>query len=127
MTSPSVYISFDKVYANNACGKPVGRTHSGTILALQPDELSSVVGGYGTMYSTDAIDGYHSSPYYIAHSFTIADLNWPIPVSAYMNQPRCQYGPFQNCTIILDDYSPVLAVPPAVRDMDPVSINCKSV
>lgn len=125
LTSGSVYISFNTAYAKDACGTQVGGRYPGAILAMDPKSLSTVNMIWGTMYSTNNLDPFHSSPYLIASSFNLADLNFPVPASAYMAQPKCQNGPFQKCTIVLDDYNPLLEVPPQIRNLDPAWKDCE--
>lgn len=125
LTSGSVYISFNTAYANDACGTQVGGRYPGAILAMDPKSLSTVNMIWGTMYSSNNLDPFHSSPYLIASSFNLADLNFPVPASAYMAQPKCQNGPFQKCTIVLDDYNPLLEVPPQIRNLDPAWKDCE--
>ncbi|KAI6893159.1 hypothetical protein KC318_g12886 [Hortaea werneckii] len=127
LTSPSVYISFHTAYANNECGSQVGNRYPGAILPLNPDELSSVYGLYGTLYST-LLDPLFPVPvtsaYLKAASFNLADLNWPVPVSAYQNQPKFKLGG-EIFSVVFDDYRPVLAVPPQIREMDPAWKTCE--
>ncbi|KAK4501401.1 hypothetical protein PRZ48_007210 [Zasmidium cellare] len=126
LTSPSVYISFHTAYAMNACGTQIGQRYPGAILALNPNSLSSINMIWGTMYSSQAADPFASgSPYLIASSFNLADMQWPVPASAYMAQPKCQDGPFGRCSVILDDYNPLLEVPVEVRAMDPAWKSCE--
>ncbi|KAI7229314.1 hypothetical protein KC330_g7503 [Hortaea werneckii] len=127
LTSPSVYISFHTAYANNECGSQVGRKYPGAILPLNPDELSSVYGLYGTLYSTLSDPLFPvpvTSAYLKAASFNLADLNWPVPVSAYQNQPKFKLGG-EIFSVVFDDYRPVLAVPPQIREMDPAWKTCE--
>ncbi|KAI7716320.1 hypothetical protein KC353_g5463 [Hortaea werneckii] len=127
LTSPSVYISFHTAYANNECGSQVGNRYPGAILPLNPDELSSVYGLYGTLYSTLSDPLFPvpvKSAYLKAASFNLADLNWPVPVSAYQNQPKFKLGG-EIFSVVFDDYRPVLAVPPQIREMDPAWKTCE--
>ncbi|KAI6792477.1 hypothetical protein KC363_g5076 [Hortaea werneckii] len=127
LTSPSVYISFHTAYANNECGSQVGKRYPGAILPLDPDELSSVYGLYGTLYSTLSDPLFPvpvTSAYLKAASFNLADLNWPVPVSAYQNQPKFKLGG-EIFSVVFDDYRPVLAVPPQIREMDPAWKTCE--
>ncbi|KAI7622500.1 hypothetical protein KC343_g2724 [Hortaea werneckii] len=127
LTSPSVYISFHTAYANNECGSQVGKRYPGAILPLNPDELSSVYGLYGTLYSTLSDPLFPvpvTSAYLKAASFNLADLNWPVPVSAYQNQPKFKLGG-EIFSVVFDDYRPVLAVPPQIREMDPAWKTCE--
>ncbi|KAK5137795.1 hypothetical protein LTR08_007367 [Meristemomyces frigidus] len=77
------------------------------------------------MYSQgiDPLDPMSSTPYLIAASFNLADLNWPVPVSAYENQPRFALGR-DVFSVVFDDYNPVLAVPPEIRSLDPAWKSC---
>lgn len=126
LTSPSVYISFHTAYAENQCGKQVGERYPGAILTLKADQLSSVYGLDGTMYSQgiDPLDPMSSTPYLIAGSFDLANLNWPVPVSAYENQPKYALGG-EIFSIVFNDYNPVLAVPPEIRELDPAWKSCE--
>ncbi|GAB1737175.1 hypothetical protein NU219Hw_g857t1 [Hortaea werneckii] len=127
LTSPSVYISFYTAYAHNECGSQVGKRYPGAILPLNPDELSSVYGLYGTLYSTLSDPLFPvpvTSAYLKAASFNLADLNWPVPVSAYQNQPKFKLGG-EIFSVVFDDYRPVLAVPPQIREMDPAWKTCE--
>ncbi|KAI7329541.1 hypothetical protein KC315_g6104 [Hortaea werneckii] len=127
LTSPSVYISFHTAYANNECGSQVGKRYPGAILPLDPDELSSVYGLYGTLYSTLSDPLFPvpvASAYLKAASYNLADLNWPVPVSAYQNQPKFKLGG-EIFSVVFDDYRPVLAVPPQIREMDPAWKTCE--
>ncbi|KAK4896771.1 hypothetical protein LTR27_005365 [Elasticomyces elasticus] len=127
MTSPSVYISFETVYAVNDLGETVGKPRTADIMEFNPEEISSVLGlarrsttdQYGSAYWSYAGD----SP------FNYADITWPVPATAYMQQPRCYQilddrSETSACKIILDDYNPVLVVPEAVRGLDPAWASC---
>lgn len=119
LTAPTVYISFQTAYALNDCGTQVGARHPGALLPLHISQLSSVWGLYGTLYSQgiDPLDPVASTPYLRAGPFNLADLNWPVPASAYMNQPKFALGR-EIFSVVFDDYNPVLAVPPQVRGLD---------
>ena len=75
-TYPTVYISFDSVYASDSCSG-VGSTHGATILAI-PNSLvlSSVWAAPGDNAPQTAF-------------FNFTDLNTPIPQSIYDRQPQC--------------------------------------
>ncbi|GAB1733707.1 hypothetical protein NU195Hw_Modified_528t1 [Hortaea werneckii] len=127
LTSPSVYISFHTAYANNECGSQVGQRYPGAILALDQTDLSSVYGLYGTVYSTISDPLFPvavTTPYLRAGPFDLADLNWPIPPEVYRNQLRFVMGR-DTYSVVFDDYSPILAVPPQIRDMDPAWADCE--
>ncbi|KAI7279935.1 hypothetical protein KC345_g5098 [Hortaea werneckii] len=127
LTSPSVYISFHTAYANNECGSQVGQRYPGAILALDQRDLSSVYGLYGTVYSTISDPLFPvavTTPYLRAGPFDLADLNWPIPPEVYRNQLRFVMGR-DTYSVVFDDYSPILAVPPQIRGMDPAWADCE--
>ena len=127
LTSPTVYVSYDKLYASDSCSG-VGKTYYNTIIPLEhPDALSSMgiytAPGRGTLYST--------------MSFDYGDLKEPVPDSIYNKQPRCVQssmiwfigdtfddlnGPF-TCPRI-GAYAPIIAAPAAVSDIDPAWSSC---
>ena len=79
-TSPTVYISFDSLYASDSCSG-IGKTHNATIIALAPTELSSIY--YNSMQSLATA------------SFNYTDLiHLPVPDSIYNSQPRCGFDEF---------------------------------
>lgn len=130
LTDGTVYISFHSAYANDQCGRPVGSVYPGAILAVNPEKLSSVMMMWGTMYSSNADPfgggGVASSPYLIASSLNLADLNWPYNWDAYQNQPDCQNGPFQSCSVVIkDQFFPLLKVPDEIRQLDPEWKDCE--
>ncbi|KAK3630072.1 hypothetical protein LTR56_002641 [Elasticomyces elasticus] len=127
MTSPSVYISFETVYAVNNLGETIGKPRTADIMAFNPEEISSVQGGdrrsATDQYGSEYLSYWGDSP------FNYADITWPVPATAYLQQPRCflmsQDGSDTGgCPIILDDYNPVLVVPAAVRGLDPAWASC---
>ncbi|KAH9826031.1 hypothetical protein Tdes44962_MAKER03814 [Teratosphaeria destructans] len=62
-----------------------------------------------------------TSTFYQSATFNFHDITGLVPASAYVNQPRCFA---LGCLTILPDYAPVLALPPAMRSMDPAWNNC---
>ncbi|KAL9079903.1 MAG: hypothetical protein Q9157_001242 [Trypethelium eluteriae] len=125
----SVYISIQEVYAQDACGTPIGSSYPGHILTLASSDVSSA--RYGTVDSNALLA--HID--YLAYPFNYADLNYPIPWSAYSGQSSCHcvYGtadpsiPIESCpcsTIVNSDYRPALVVPPQVRTLDPAWSHC---
>ncbi|KAK4954572.1 hypothetical protein LTR10_008005 [Elasticomyces elasticus] len=127
MVSPSVYISFETVYAVNNLGETIGKPRTADIMAFNPEEISSVQGGdrrsATDQYGSEYLSYWGDSP------FNYADITWPVPATAYLQQPRCfqvsQDGSDTGgCPIILDDYNPVLVVPGAVRGLDPAWASC---
>ena len=99
ITSPSVAISFETAYAMNDCNKTVGAAHTGSILVLPPGDVSSLLmgGGIGGMPGQTYVkDGEtRVGPYFAATQLNYGDLNWPYPLSAWLQQPRC-HGELSN-------------------------------
>nr|POF19947.1 hypothetical protein CFP56_52196 [Quercus suber] len=134
MTSPTIYISYAKLYASNSCSG-VGKTHLNTIIPMANSEsLSSLA------YS--AIDdhvGYQpgnwimNSWQYITKPYNFADLIEPIPASIYNQMPGCQLdyhiqqtaGISQSftCTLTLP-YAPIIALPSDITNVDPEWASC---
>ncbi|CAK3901637.1 Hypothetical predicted protein [Lecanosticta acicola] len=136
LTSPTVYISFDRLYASDSCSV-VGSTIYNTIVAITNSAtLSSLYGWarYGGLQQTA--------------SFNFTDLYvTPVPQSIYASQPRCASssnsinysclrfgttggplcasalgGEFVCATSL--PYQPVLAMPAEVRDLQPEWASC---
>lgn len=128
------YISVATAYASNSCGY-VGGVHTGELLTLASSKVFTV-------------RGYHYEFLDAAYSFNFADLNDPVPASAYFGLDAgdaCEddegassiwgFNDFINgqsadqgegpCGTIYDQaYNPVLAVPPELRSIDPAWSTC---
>ncbi|KAK3648352.1 hypothetical protein LTR56_007469 [Elasticomyces elasticus] len=126
LTSPSVYISFATVYAVNDCGSTVGRAHTGSILALDIDDLSSADGNtHARVTDTSLLAQGVTRVSLYAMPFKLANLNWPYAPWAWAQQAQCNAGIAQICPIILSgQYNPVLAVPTQIRILDPLWSTC---
>jgi hypothetical protein len=123
-TSPTIYISYDTLYASDSCSQ-VGSAYSNLVVPItQTDKMSSLIFKYGWFtYST----GWSTAP------FHVSDLVPPVAKSIYNLQPACmsQYElmtleapqiqnlpPDQfNCNA--GPYSPIIAVPEEVSTLDP--------
>ncbi|KAK1067572.1 hypothetical protein LTR74_006242 [Friedmanniomyces endolithicus] len=110
--SPSVYISFQTAYATNSCHR-VGRDHTGTMLALRPEDVSTQVHVGGPVYQSGA-NRYGAMDY--------ADLTGLPPASVYESQPSCIM--FGCATIYPSSYFPTLVVPSQMRSLDPAWEDC---
>ena len=106
-TSPTVYLSYQSVYAANSCGL-VGKNYSGAILSLSPNAVSSIRGYHG-------IEGVRLINY--------ADYNTPIAPSAWLGQGRC-INPVNCLPIVDDEFRPILVVPEQVRALDHAWATC---
>jgi hypothetical protein len=109
LISPTVYISIHTIYASDACLQ-VGKRHHGTIVAMNPEEISTQVhvGGKAAAYSYRRLD--------------YNDLTGLPPVSNYEMQPSCLVT---GCpTIYYTSWNPTLVVPSKVRAIDPAWATC---
>lgn len=124
LTSPTIYISYDKLYASDSCSG-IGSTHYNTIIALtNTADLKSL--------SWDGLE--YVGAMYKTVSFTLDDLVKPIPDSVYNKMVRCQasayawkdgadhagvhFGTDFTCDRT-GPYAPIIAVPPQVTALDP--------
>lgn len=112
MTSPSVYVSFQSLYAADSCRR-VGSEYTGSILAFDPASISTVYGGPGFL-SADVPDG--------ASVFNFGDLGPTVDAAAYERQVNCVVD--TGCKTIYPDYKPTISVPSEVRALDPAWASC---
>lgn len=125
-TSGSVYISFKSLFASyDGFWDRIGPTFSDFILPLPSSAVSTQCGGWGNAHGPGTALNY-------------ADLNWPVPASAYSCQDRCSvtwtsdcptctwyHAPNPpECNTIWSDVDPVLAVPTQARDLVPEWSTC---
>lgn len=109
------YISIKKVWAVDRCSSQIGTTVTDAILALPSEKLLSLRYSqphYQYFVTTDKVTGY---------PFNYADLNSPVPYSAWNGQARCEYPGFADykCNVIYENqYNPQLAMPPGIRKLD---------
>jgi len=125
-TSPTVYVSYDLLYASDSCSG-IGKTYSDTILPLSNTaDLSSL-----SFYAGDQ----DWQPYYSTRPFNLNDLIAPIPESIYDQDPRCQASKQLwadeegnlNKTFSCPRtaaYAPIIAVPTEVMNLDPEWKSC---
>lgn len=66
----------------------------------------------------------HVGPYFAKTALNYADLNWPYPLSAWLQQPRCHGYPGSCDYIVSGELKPILAVPSQLRAMDPAWASC---
>ncbi|KAK1807953.1 hypothetical protein LTR12_017696 [Friedmanniomyces endolithicus] len=110
--SPSVYISFQTAFATNSCRR-VGQAHTGTMLALRPEDVSTQVHVGGPVYQSGA-NRYGAMNY--------ADLTGLPPAKVYESQPSCIM--FGCATIYPSSYFPTLVIPPQMRALDSAWRDC---
>lgn len=123
-TSPTIYISYDLLYASDSCGG-IGSTYTNLFLPLKSSaDLSSL-----SYYAGDP----DSNPFYSTKSFNLADLIAPIPDSIYNQDPRCQAssdiwalggGESAFTCPRTAPYAPIIAVPTEVNALDPDWASC---
>lgn len=124
LTSPTVYVSFDSLYARDSC-IPFGTTYYNSIVAITDTATMSSIQGWN--YANQL--GYPAS-------FNFTDLYvTPVPEEIYQMQPRCassramgkKTGPFPDDWTCPRDtpYEPILAIPAEVRHIDPRWAGCK--
>ncbi|KAK3633521.1 hypothetical protein LTR56_015774 [Elasticomyces elasticus] len=130
------YISYQTAYAINTCGR-LGNVYTAGVVPVASSNI----------YSMELRDYFL---YNYANQFNFADLNHPIPASAYLGMPNCKESdpsligklarpnmlngqlyagtcpdvPDSNHIIWDALYQPVLAVPPEMRALDPAWSNC---
>lgn len=111
-TTGAVYMSIKALSAYvDGFNYQIGPSFSNLILTLSSSEVSTQCHGDK-----------------IATPMNYADLNWPVPASAYKCQDRCdrlynlQRGP--ECSTIWSDVNPLLAIPTKVKDLSPLWATC---
>lgn len=120
-TSGSVYLSFHTLYASyDGFYDRVGPTFKDTIIPVPSTAMSTHCGGFTEAHGPGTPLNY-------------ADLNWPVPASAYNCQARCdqRFVPLSNrsetppqCKTIWSDVNPNIAIPTMVKDLIPEWSSC---
>ncbi|KAK0367148.1 hypothetical protein LTR94_000145 [Friedmanniomyces endolithicus] len=136
LTSPTLYISYDTLYASNSC-HGIGWTIKNTIIPVASSDLSSLAYqplanwaiGPGQWGNGELSYKYTSRPY------NLTDLNQPIPDSIFNQLPFCQRelrgwkaAGFNEsrftCSPRDAPYAPLIAIPTEVRGLDPAWASC---
>ena len=121
-TTGSVHLSFHTLYAYydgwGVAGQ-IGPTFSDYIVPLASSDVSTQCGGWASANGPGTQLDY-------------ADLNYPVPASAYACQDRCTSWMTAahssiptECNTIWSDFNPILAVPTGIRDLVPAWSTCK--
>jgi hypothetical protein len=125
-TSGTVYLSFSTLYASwDGFWNHVGPNFTDLIVPLPSSSLFSQCGGARSARN-------HGTP------LNYADLNWPVPASAYSCQarcdpvgepicPGCEYTAVPTtgeCGTIWSDINPNLAMPTEIRNLVPEWSTC---
>lgn len=83
LTSPTVYVSYSRLYAFNACSG-IGSTHNATIVPIPTDGTLSSIWAVPMQTAYDATDLSMGTA-----SFNFTDLTEPVPMSIYSSQSWC--------------------------------------
>jgi hypothetical protein len=121
-TSGTAYISIKRVWAVDRCSSQLGTTVTGAVLALPSESLLSL------RYSQDHFQYFATTNKVTGYPFNYADLNKPVPYSAWNGQARCEQPGFADykCNVIYEnDYNPQLAMPPGIRKLNPAWEGCQ--
>ncbi|KAK0272348.1 hypothetical protein LTR35_012931 [Friedmanniomyces endolithicus] len=136
LTSPTLYISYDTLYASDSC-HGIGRTIKNTIIPVASSDLSSLAYqplanwaiGPGEWGNGELSYKYTSRP------FNLTDLIEAIPDSIFNQLPFCQRelrgwkaAGFNEsrftCSPRDAPYAPLIAIPTEVRGLDPAWASC---
>jgi hypothetical protein len=125
LTSPTVYVSFDPLYAHDMCSVFSNKTYSNQIVAITDTATLS------SIWDWSHVDGLGKPA-----SFNFTDLYVsPVPDAIYESQPRCASSLFyaarggaprpSGWACARDyPYEPILAIPDEVRQLDPSWASC---
>ncbi|GAB7355967.1 hypothetical protein MBLNU459_g6599t1 [Dothideomycetes sp. NU459] len=127
LTSGSVYLSFSTLFATQeGFGERIGPNFTNFIVPLPSSAISTQCGGWFSARGAGTQLNY-------------ADLNYPIPASAYSCENRCStqaqysiangtgsyhYNTPSQCNTIWSDFNPILAIPTEIRDLVPAWATC---
>ena len=111
MTSPSVYVIFESVYAADSC-RQIGAMHTGSVLVFDPASISAV---YGEGFLSEAVPNG-------ASIYNFGDLGPTINAAAYERQVYCVAD--TGCPTTYPYYVPNIAVPSELRSLDPAWASC---
>lgn len=118
--SGNVYVSLNRIGAHCTWSEVpvgVGGDHGGEILTMAPSELFSQRAT--RILTTNRPGLVDFEPY--AYSFNFDDLISPYPWSAWKGTPDCAAS---SCSVINGSYNPWIAVPEAIRRLDPAWATC---
>lgn len=119
-TSGTAYISIGDAWTGDRCTASAGTPVSGAIIALPSESLLSL------RYSQDHFEYFYSVNTQTGYPFNYADLNTPVPYSAWAGQAQCEPGYGYLCDVIYENnYNPQLAMPPGIRKIRPEWEHCQ--
>jgi hypothetical protein len=123
LTSPSVYLEYKTAYAINGCSQKVGGHYPGALLALDPDDLSSIDARFDYFIVTTTIaQQIQTTSFYQHRKMNYSHLTGLPDGEAYQGMPICVAS---GCGIITPSlFHPQLVVPTQIRGMDPAWASC---
>jgi hypothetical protein len=123
LTSPSVYLEYKTAYAINGCSQKVGGHYPGALLALDPDDLSSIDARFDYFIVTTTIaQQIQTTSFYQHRKMNYSHLTGLPNGEAYQGMPICVAS---GCGIITPSlFHPQLVVPTQIRGMDPAWKSC---
>lgn len=114
-TSPSGYLSFSDIFATVSNGAICGTPVSNFDVPIATFDLSSL--------SYSGIPPAYTSIVIFTESLNLADMNYPVPWSAYRGQPAC--ANVSACATISHSYVPQIALPSWLTGLQNVWRTCK--
>lgn len=121
-TSGTAYISIKTVWAVDRCSTQIGTRVSDAILALPSSSLLSL------RYSQNHFQYFATTGTQTGYPFNFADMNSPVPYSAWNGQARCEFpgAADYKCDVIYENqFNPQLAMPPGIRKLNPDWEGCQ--
>ena len=113
-TSGTAYISIKSVWTGNRCKASMGTPVTDAILAMPSESVLSL------RYRQDHFQFFSQAATITGYPFNFADMNEPVPYSAYQGQLICEYENYVFCDVIYDNnFNPQLAMPPGIRKLRP--------
>ncbi|KAK5119898.1 hypothetical protein LTR85_007224 [Meristemomyces frigidus] len=120
-TSGTAYISIATVYAQDRCSSTRGTPVYNAILAMNSQSVLSL------RYSQDHFKWAMVTATQTGFPVSYADFNKPIPWSAWNGQAPCNnaFGGYYCDVIYEDDYTPQLAIPPEINQLNSEWSDCQ--
>ena len=113
-TSGTAYISISSVWIGNRCKTSMGTPVTDAILAMPSESVLSL------RYSQNHFQYFSDIQTVSGYPFNFADLNKPVPYSAYQGQQICEFEDSAMCNVIYENsFNPQLAMPPGIRKLRP--------
>lgn len=119
-TSGTAYISIESVWTGDRCTASMGSPVTDAILAMPSESVLSLRNSqnhFEYFFSVSTVTGY---------PFDFADMNRPIPYSAWVGQQMCEYENDPRCNVIYENgFNPQLAMPPGIKKLRPEWAQCQ--